>query len=55
MCIIKTAAAKLSSIYQDKQEHSTNSKRKTEGDLEKKIEKTRNDIKEIKNTKKQKD
>ena len=39
MCIIKTAAAKLDT---------TETKRKTERNLEKELEKLRNDIKEIK-------
>ena len=39
---------KISSMYEDKQEHNTNTKKQTEGDLEKKVEKMRNDMKEIK-------
>ena len=34
--------------YEDNQEHNTNTKRKTEGNLEKEFTKMRNDIKEIK-------
>ena len=40
----KNNPGRISSIYEDKQEHNTNTKRKTEGDLEK----MSNDIKEIK-------
>ena len=39
---------KISSMYEDKQEHNTNTKKETEGDLEKKVEKMRDDMKEIK-------
>ena len=44
----KQRTSKISRIYEDKQEHNTSTKSKTEGDLEKELEKMRNDIKEIK-------
>ena len=44
----KKSTGKISSRYEDKQEHNTNRKNKKEGDLEKELEKMRNDIKEIK-------
>ena len=42
------STGKISSRYEDKQEHNTNRKKKKEGDLEKELEKMRNDIKDIK-------
>ena len=44
----KKSTGKISSIYEDKQEHNTNTKKKREEDLEKELEKIRNDIMEIK-------
>ena len=41
----KKSTGKISSRYEDKQEHNTNRKNKKEGDLEKELEKMRNDIK----------
>ena len=41
------STGKISSRYEDKQEHNTNRKNKKEGDLEKELEKMRNDIKEV--------
>ena len=46
----KKSTGKISSIYEGKQEHNTNRKTKKEGDLEKKFEKMRNNIKEVKKT-----
>ena len=45
----KKALAKFQTVCEDKQEHNTSAKKKTEGDLEKELEKLRNDIREIKN------
>ena len=45
----KKALAKFQTVYEDKQEHNTSAKKKTEEDLEKELEKLRNDIREIKN------
>ena len=39
---------KISSVYEDKKGHNASTKKKTEGDLETKLEKMRNYIKEIK-------
>ena len=44
----KNSSGKISSISEDKQEHNTNTNRKTEGNLENELEKMRNDISEIK-------
>ena len=44
----KSRSGKISGIYEGKQEHNTNRKRKTEGKLEKESETMRNDSKEIK-------
>ena len=50
------STGKISSRYEDKQEHNPNRKKKKEGDLEKELEKMRNDVKEInKNMNKNKD
>ena len=44
----KNTNGKILIMYEDKQEHNTNTKRKTEGNIKKELEKMRNDIKEIK-------
>ena len=44
----KNSSGKISNISEDKQEHNTNTNKKTEGILEKELEKMRNDIKQIK-------
>ena len=43
--LFNKSTGKISSIYEDKQEHKTNTKKKSEGDLEKEFKKMRNDIK----------
>ena len=44
----KNTNGKILIMYEDTQEHNTNTKRKTEGNIKKELEKMRNDIKEIK-------
>ena len=44
----KNTNGKILIMYEDKQEHNTNTKRKTEGNIKKELEKMRSDIKEIK-------
>ena len=39
----KQKTGKISRIYEDKQKHNTNAKKKTEGDLEKELEEMIND------------
>ena len=39
----KQKTGKISRIYEDKQKHNTNGKKKTEGDLEKELEEMIND------------
>ena len=48
MHIIKKELTIFQTVYEDKQEHNTSTKKRTEGDLEKELEKMRNDIEEIK-------
>ena len=44
----KNSRGKISSLSEDKQKQNRNTKRKTEGSLEKELEVMRNDIKKIK-------
>ena len=48
MCITKTALTKFLAYMKINRNTKQTQKRKTEGDLEKKLEKMRNEIKEIK-------
>ena len=48
MHIIKKELTIFQTAYENKQEHNTSTKKTTEGDLKKELEKMRNDIKKIK-------